>query len=298
MHKKNTAEHLKSKEHTRNVAFETEQEAQRLRLRAQAVHEAAQHHQLSRIELEAVDEIDHASNGHIPLITEYETYHDADGHELLFSAGEDHTLAQARQEAERLRHELELLELSDWEGEVEDDDDITMTSIMDDLQAMGMYLFLLRTRTRLSWDVGVSIGVDDAYRRQEGDDDHDLPNVDHAQSWFPYKNKTVRASYVLSHIWQFNLMTPTFMQLFMLDLLDNLPRLRMSDAQFKAVLFIMRECGASDVPSLDTLRRAQKKLRKNTAVSTERFKSGQGNVFYVNNIQQQLAQVRHQVYYK
>ncbi|KLO13183.1 hypothetical protein SCHPADRAFT_970312 [Schizopora paradoxa] len=77
--------------------------------------------------------------------------------------------------------------------------------------------------------------------------------------------------------------------MFLLDMLDNLPRLRLSDSQLRAVLFVMKESGAKDVPSFDTLRRRQKAFRK-FSVPTERKESAKGNVFYVNDIHAQVAQ--------
>ncbi|KIJ47128.1 hypothetical protein M422DRAFT_249438 [Sphaerobolus stellatus SS14] len=78
--------------------------------------------------------------------------------------------------------------------------------------------------------------------------------------------------------------------IFLLDMLDNLPRMRLSDTQMEAVLWVMKESGSRNVPSLDTLRRVQGKLQKVTGIPTTKFKSSQGNVFYVNNVAKQLAE--------
>lgn len=83
----------------------------------------------------------------------------------------------------------------------------------------------------------------------------------------------------------------SFKQEFLLDLLDSMPRLRLSDQQMKLVIFILKEAGVKNVPSLDTLRRVQKKLREDIAVPTERHISVKGNVFYVNQLCGQIAQV-------
>lgn len=79
--------------------------------------------------------------------------------------------------------------------------------------------------------------------------------------------------------------------MFMLDMLDNHPRMRLSDAQLDVVLFVMKECGCHNIPSLYALRRMQKELRQNVAVSTDRHQSMKGNVFYANNLAAQVAQV-------
>ncbi|KAJ7439792.1 hypothetical protein FB451DRAFT_1191987, partial [Mycena latifolia] len=47
-----------------------------------------------------------------------------------------------------------------------------------------------------------------------------------------------------------------------LDILDNLPRLRLSSSQFKMILWMMKECGAKDVPSFNAFRSMQKHIRK------------------------------------
>ncbi|EIM79308.1 uncharacterized protein STEHIDRAFT_69687, partial [Stereum hirsutum FP-91666 SS1] len=75
----------------------------------------------------------------------------------------------------------------------------------------------------------------------------------------------------------------------LVDLLDNLPRLPLSDELMRAVLFVMKETGAREVPSLDTLRRRQKEMSE-IGVPTTRHVSGQGNVFYMNNLAAGLAQ--------
>ena len=52
----------------------------------------------------------------------------------------------------------------------------------------------------------------------------------------------------------------TYVQLFFLDLLDNMPRLRLSDDHMKAIIWVMRECGTPDVPSFYALRKKQVSL--------------------------------------
>ncbi|KAJ7718672.1 hypothetical protein B0H16DRAFT_1739980 [Mycena metata] len=49
-----------------------------------------------------------------------------------------------------------------------------------------------------------------------------------------------------------------------LDILDNLPRLRLSSSQLKMILWIMKECGAKDVPSFNAFRAMQTHIRKTT----------------------------------
>jgi hypothetical protein len=82
-----------------------------------------------------------------------------------------------------------------------------------------------------------------------------------------------------------------FKQLCYLDLLDNLPRLRLSSSQLKMILWIMKECGAKDVPSFNAFRAMQTHIRKTTGVKSEAHKSDLGNLFYVNDIRDLIAKV-------
>ena len=79
--------------------------------------------------------------------------------------------------------------------------------------------------------------------------------------------------------------------MYLLDMLDNLPHLRMSDKHLEAVLFVMKESGARDVPSLDTLRRFQSKLSDSFACKPTRHVSADGNIYYINDIVAQISEV-------
>ncbi|KAJ6543322.1 hypothetical protein B0H10DRAFT_1854370 [Mycena sp. CBHHK59/15] len=73
------------------------------------------------------------------------------------------------------------------------------------------------------------------------------------------------------------------------DILDNLPHLRLSSSQIKMVLWAMRECGAHDVPSFKALRATQKRIRDTCGIKTEPYKSDLGNLFYTNDIRALIA---------
>lgn len=77
----------------------------------------------------------------------------------------------------------------------------------------------------------------------------------------------------------------------LLDILDNLPRLRMSNNQFRMILWILKECGVRDVPSFDTFRTMQTSLRELCGSEPKLYKSTMGNHFYVNNIAESVARV-------
>ncbi|KAH9917046.1 hypothetical protein B0H21DRAFT_850669 [Amylocystis lapponica] len=70
--------------------------------------------------------------------------------------------------------------------------------------------------------------------------------------------------------------------MFLLDLLDHLPRLRLSDDHMKTFIWIMKGCGAPDVPSFSALRKKQVELAREVHVETKQHVSPQSNVFYAN----------------
>ncbi len=80
--------------------------------------------------------------------------------------------------------------------------------------------------------------------------------------------------------------------MFMLDLLDNLPRLRLSDDHLKAILWVMRECGTPNVPAFSALRKMQSSLARTVNLTPKHHTSSLGNHFYMNHPSQLFALVR------
>ncbi|KAJ7607052.1 hypothetical protein FB45DRAFT_1040587 [Roridomyces roridus] len=103
----------------------------------------------------------------------------------------------------------------------------------------------------------------------ESDDEEEFgfARIDEEEAWFPHGSRTM----------------------FMLDLLDNLPRLRLSDDHLKAIIWVMRECQTPNVPSFSVLRRKQASLTRELGITSELHTSSLGNHFYMNHPAKLLA---------
>ncbi|KAJ7635602.1 hypothetical protein DFH06DRAFT_1336620 [Mycena polygramma] len=86
--------------------------------------------------------------------------------------------------------------------------------------------------------------------------------------WFPYPSQMI----------------------FLLDILDNLPRLRISNSLMRVFLWILKEAQCKDVPSFDHLRRVQKQIRADSGIPSIPCKSPLGNVFFMNDPRAIIAQ--------
>ncbi|KAJ6624719.1 hypothetical protein B0H10DRAFT_2162124 [Mycena sp. CBHHK59/15] len=75
----------------------------------------------------------------------------------------------------------------------------------------------------------------------------------------------------------------------LLDILDNLPWLRMSSNQFKMILCILKECKVSNVPLYYAFRKMQNELRQLCGSEPKVYTSMVGNRFFVNDIRDSVA---------
>ena len=83
----------------------------------------------------------------------------------------------------------------------------------------------------------------------------------------------------------------TVVQMYILDLLDSMPRLRLSGTVMKSILWALKELDVPNVPSFRQLRSTQRALAKSICVSPSRHESAMGNIFYQNSVEALLALV-------
>ncbi|KAF7361568.1 hypothetical protein MSAN_01190800 [Mycena sanguinolenta] len=78
--------------------------------------------------------------------------------------------------------------------------------------------------------------------------------------------------------------------LFLLDVADNLGRLRISESLMKLFLYVLKEAGVKNVPSIGAFRKFQTSLRENgSGVPTIHCKSVQDKIFYINDVRKMVA---------
>ncbi|KAI0071057.1 hypothetical protein K474DRAFT_1566504, partial [Panus rudis PR-1116 ss-1] len=75
---------------------------------------------------------------------------------------------------------------------------------------------------------------------------------------------------------------------FLLDMLDNLPRLRLSDEHLKMFIWVLKELEVAGVPSFFALRKKQAEIKANMKVKSTHHVSAMKNEFYVNSVAQSI----------
>lgn len=80
--------------------------------------------------------------------------------------------------------------------------------------------------------------------------------------------------------------------MFLLDVIDNLPRLRFSDAEIQIILWLLKQTGCRKVPTFYALRKMQQRLRERCNNPTVQIRTSLGNIMYSNDICSGIARVR------
>jgi len=60
----------------------------------------------------------------------------------------------------------------------------------------------------------------------------------------------------------------------------------------KVFLWVLREAGVHGTPSFASLREIQSHLRAKCGIPTHQYKSPQGNIYFMNDMQKIIAKVR------
>jgi len=78
---------------------------------------------------------------------------------------------------------------------------------------------------------------------------------------------------------------------FLLDTVNNLPRLRISSSLMKVILWLLQEIGVAKVPSFHHLRKIQKQIKEEGIVPTIQWMSPKGNAYSFNDPRAIIANV-------
>ncbi|KAJ6583121.1 hypothetical protein DFH09DRAFT_1245943 [Mycena vulgaris] len=223
---------------------------------------------LGRLEIPPTQKLSsHPPN--VPSAAEQEMWDRYDTEGAAFSAGDDPTADLANQEADLARQADQFgrwnaasiarnLGFSGPENETlilderDEDDAILLTFLECDAE----------TKSGSFAELFDAPGIDDLVN-----DEMEQPQRKNSTEWDPYPSK----------------------MMFLLDTLDNLPRQRVSNSLMKVFLWILREGGARDVPSLEGLRKVQANLHAHGGVPTIPWTSTQGNIFHLNDIRTIIA---------
>ncbi|KAK0435503.1 hypothetical protein EV421DRAFT_1908579 [Armillaria borealis] len=119
-------------------------------------------------------------------------------------------------------------------------------------------------------DLGMGITLDNDDNSTNGiteDCNNDIAISSHDEHYAPYPNKTT----------------------LLLDILDNLPHLRMSGSHMQMILWLLKELGVWNVPTFKAFQKFQAVLRDMCGSEPKLHTSSLGNHFCVNDIHETIA---------
>ncbi|KAG6818880.1 hypothetical protein H0H93_000679 [Arthromyces matolae] len=182
-----------------------------------------------------------------------EAYGEENGQQILFTAGEDPNIERERQHS-KLHDQIDRLNLFEHTllGKMSN-----VLDIDDQMEESASTEFEATLR---------AMGIDESDNdlEEEMEASHGTSSSD---PWWPHGSKTM----------------------FFLDLLDNLPRLRLSDDHMRAIIWAMRECGTPNVPTFSALRKFQASVTHDVLEKPEHHTSALGNHFFMNHPKKLLA---------
>lgn len=149
------------------------------------------------------------------------------------------------------------------------------------------FAFLDENGEQLHFSAGTEVGDDDGCQTWDREAKAVTPECSDAESdvispqlewtdYWPYPSKTVSNELCAKNFRTY----PITAQMLVLDVLDNMPHLRLSDDHMKSVLWMLEELNVQDTPSLYALRETQKRLAGEMDIRPHEHVSAFGRKFH------------------